>query len=64
MKILISVLMVMAVMDSAVIAQDDDSYLSALHNSHDVDTLQGSFFCCLIFMCFSGVLIVVFWDIK
>lgn len=43
MKILISVLMVMAVMAS-VIAQDNDSYLSALQNSHDVDTLQGSFF--------------------
>lgn len=40
MKIVISVLMVMSVMDSG-IAQDDDSYLSALHNSHDVDTLQG-----------------------
>lgn len=44
MKVLISVLMVMTVMDSG-IAQDNDSYLSALHNSHDVDTLQGSYQC-------------------
>lgn len=43
MKVLISVLMVMAVMDSG-LAQDNDSYLSALQNSQDVDTLQGSFF--------------------
>lgn len=43
MKVLVSVLMVMAVMHSG-IAQDNDSYLSALQNSHDVDTLQGSFY--------------------
>lgn len=43
MKILICVFMVMSVMDS-VITQDNDSYLSALQNSHDVDTLQGSFY--------------------
>ncbi len=42
MKYLICVLMVATVMDSG-LAQDNDSYLSALQNSHDVDTLQGNF---------------------
>ncbi|KAJ6638359.1 hypothetical protein Bhyg_11094 [Pseudolycoriella hygida] len=39
MKILIGVLIVVTLMGSG-IAQDNDSYLTALQNSHDVDTLQ------------------------
>ncbi|XP_037027791.1 uncharacterized protein LOC119068337 [Bradysia coprophila] len=40
MRLLICVLMTIVVLDSGIAAQDDDSYLSALQNSHDVDTLQ------------------------
>lgn len=60
MKVLISVLMVMAVMDSG-LAQDNDSYLSALQNSQDVDTLQGSF---ILILNSSVVLTVIFGTIN
>lgn len=43
MRVLLCVLFTIVVLDSG-FAQDDDSYLSALQNSHDVNTLQGNFF--------------------